>query len=414
MIPGNDSLRYDLTLRMERVALLTRYIAYFIMAPLYFLQMLEGSHRNFIIVSLVLGFHAFYSHVILLTRKYHLFQTPLNFAIYLLEFSLVIFFTGADGSDMYILYIFLLIGYAAYARRYRQTLQAAVACSIAYGVVIICEWFKVGVDEELGIIVLHFLAIVLAGWVLGAFVDMFRRSDEQAQARARELAMSRATLRLIFDGAPNPILVYSGQEIITDANESACNFLNVSTEKIIGQRLRTFLFDDGTLPVKFADVAVRGEYRGEHVVLTSDGEEHDVELSIRPFLIGTIPFYVAMLHDITSHKETQEALRLASISQNKANEELRRANELRSSFVALLTQRLRSPLTASVGYVDLLLEEESGELSDDQRQTLHVCRRSLMRLFRLIDESFRQETYAPPQKPAIPANQEDISDEPDE
>lgn len=411
MTPVNDNLRYDLTLRMERVALMTRYLAYAIMTPLYLVQALEGSHRNFVIVSIILAIHSLYSHIILYTRKYHLFRTPLNFAVYLAEFSLVIFFTGGDGSDMYILYVFLLMGYAAYARRYRQTLQAAIACCLAYGAVIVAEWFRAGLSEEPGIIVLHFLCIIVTGWVLGAFVDMFRRSDEQAQTRARELAMSRATLRLIFDGAPNPILVYSGQEIITDANESACSFLNISGEKIVGQRLRTFLFDDGTLPVKFADVAARGEYRGEHVVLTSDGEEHDVELSIRPFMIGEIPFYVAMLHDITAHKETQEALRLANISQNKANDELRRANELRASFVALLTQRLRSPLTAAVGYLDILLEEETGELSDDQRQTIHVCRRTLMRLFRLIDESFRQESFGAHQTTTTPAPPDDDEDE---
>ena len=54
----------------------------------------------------------------------------------------------------------------------------------------------------------------------------------------------------------------------------------------------------------------------------------------------------------------------------------------------MVSQKLRSPLTAILGYMDLLLDEELGELLPEQRKSLQTCRRSTLRIFKLLDESF--------------------------
>jgi len=72
--------------------------------------------------------------------------------------------------------------------------------------------------------------------------------------------------------------------------------------------------------------------------------------------------------------ELQEALRkLSELSQMKAN------------FVANVSHELRTPLTHIKGYLELLSTESLGSLSAEQKNALHVSRRSAARLESLID-----------------------------
>ncbi len=73
--------------------------------------------------------------------------------------------------------------------------------------------------------------------------------------------------------------------------------------------------------------------------------------------------------------ELNEALnRLSELSQMKAN------------FVANISHELRTPLTHVKGYLELLITESLGNISDDQRQALQVSQRAATRLEGLIGD----------------------------
>ena len=97
---------------------------------------------------------------------------------------------------------------------------------------------------------------------------------------------------------------------------------------------------------------------------------------------------MALLHDVTEQKQLQEATRVANVELEKINRELQRVEALRNEFHSTISQRLRSPLSAILGYTDLLIGEELGELNASQRKAIQTCRRSVMRVFNLVDEAF--------------------------
>jgi signal transduction histidine kinase len=68
-----------------------------------------------------------------------------------------------------------------------------------------------------------------------------------------------------------------------------------------------------------------------------------------------------------------------------ANAELTRADDIKSTFVSVAAHELRSPLTSITGYVEMLLDEEYGPLSDDQRKRLELVQRSAHRLLTTTD-----------------------------
>jgi signal transduction histidine kinase len=78
-----------------------------------------------------------------------------------------------------------------------------------------------------------------------------------------------------------------------------------------------------------------------------------------------------------------EAARRAVAEQNKRLVELDR---LKDEFLSLVSHELRTPLTSIRGYLDLVLDEEAGELNPEQRRFLQAVERNSGRLLRLVGD----------------------------
>jgi signal transduction histidine kinase len=128
-------------------------------------------------------------------------------------------------------------------------------------------------------------------------------------------------------------------------------------------------------------------------------------------LLGTVTFYYAepgarttearsLLRIVadqmaaTAEKAAMlEEMRRANSALTEANEELERqyaaaleARKLKDEFLANISHELRTPLTAVIGYVSLLQDESSGDLTSSQRSDLTAARRASERLLELIDD----------------------------
>ncbi|PKN96475.1 MAG: hypothetical protein CVU43_20505 [Chloroflexi bacterium HGW-Chloroflexi-5] len=70
----------------------------------------------------------------------------------------------------------------------------------------------------------------------------------------------------------------------------------------------------------------------------------------------------------------------------KAYQKLSELNKLKNNFISNISHELRTPMTHVKGYIDLLLADDFGALSLDQRQAVDVLKRASERLSRLIDD----------------------------
>ncbi len=64
----------------------------------------------------------------------------------------------------------------------------------------------------------------------------------------------------------------------------------------------------------------------------------------------------------------------------------RQHQRIKDEFVATVTHELRTPLTSITGYIELLLDEDVGALTTDQRHFLEVVKRNSERLLRLVSD----------------------------
>jgi signal transduction histidine kinase len=88
----------------------------------------------------------------------------------------------------------------------------------------------------------------------------------------------------------------------------------------------------------------------------------------------------------TEVRRTAQYLEEQSDELTRVNEELAKANQLKSDFLANMSHELRTPLNSIIGFSDMLLTEEVGALSPTQRDFLETVARNGRHLLELISE----------------------------
>ena len=87
---------------------------------------------------------------------------------------------------------------------------------------------------------------------------------------------------------------------------------------------------------------------------------------------------------LAQHRNELRLLRDQLARQNlelaAANTELQRLDEVKSLFVSVAAHELRTPLAPILGYVEMLLGQDFGPLTDDQHERLEVVERNVRRL----------------------------------
>ena len=112
--------------------------------------------------------------------------------------------------------------------------------------------------------------------------------------------------------------------------------------------------------------------------MTKSGTAIDIQVSVAPLLddanqcIGSI----AVARDVTQHKRSEEALRLARQAAESAN-------HAKSSFLARMSHEIRTPMNGVLGMTELLLE--SG-LTNTQRKHAETVQRSGQNLLGIIND----------------------------
>ena len=332
--------------------------------------------------------HNIVVHGIAFTKRYRLYLRSANLLGHIIQCTILVTLTGAENSPFTICYIFVLLAQVVYAPHFRHIHTVMFACALSFIAATIAHAVVYEVTPSWLPLVVTLVGLIFCYGLIRSLANLLYTIELGLQTRAQELASSRATLRTILDSAGGAIIVYDDNEFITDANARACEFFKCDREALLGERFRQFFFDDGTLSGRLASLNARGDYQGELLAVLPEGDEFNVSVSVRSFIREGRRSFVALVHDVTEQKHLQEATRKANIRLEQINRQLQEVDTLRNAFFGAVSQRLRSPLSAILGYTHLLLDEELGGLNAEQRKALQSCRRSVTRVFGLVDEAF--------------------------
>lgn len=389
--PGS---RMTVVVGLEWTMLALRYGIYVFMATLSIVSDISHSPSFFLIAGASALVHNLFTHAVLYSKAYPLFVSPTNFFIYLFRFCLLIGITGGASSPFMPLLIFLIIAYHIYVPSGIHSLRTTFLVCTSYCFTVLLVWLFAGIDWMQSLVYMNLLFLGLSGWLMKMMSRVIFQLDYEAKRQANALQSSESTLRTILDHAAHPILVFDEHTFITELNDSARRFLNAPRETLIGKRFQSYIFDDGSLDDSMEELRESGALDREMLLIPHDRSERNVEAHIHSFLKDNSRFFVLLFHDITEQREMEEASHMAKQKLEEANKELQRVVNLRTAFYANVANRLRSPLSSMLGFADMLLEEQLGELNDEQRKALHSCRRSIMRIFDLLEEAFAPDVLA--------------------
>ena len=88
----------------------------------------------------------------------------------------------------------------------------------------------------------------------------------------------------------------------------------------------------------------------------------------------------------SSHRNLEQRVKERTSDLNEALQRLSELSKMKANFVANISHELRTPLTHVKGYLELLVTESLGSISEDQRRALLVSQRATTKLESLIED----------------------------
>jgi PAS domain S-box-containing protein len=247
-------------------------------------------------------------------------------------------------------------------------------------VTVLSRWIR-----ELGVAQSH---------VLETNVDM---SERQQRLAAEAQTRMEQRFRQLLEAAPDAIVEVSGDGGIVLVNRIAEEMFGYQRDELLGKSVDLLVPD----AVRATHYQHRDHYlehprtrpMGSELELHArrrDGSLFPVEISLSPIHTETGMHVTAVIRDVTERKRSEQEVRRLqqqyTTELEARNQEIERANRLKSEFLASMSHELRTPLHTIIGFAELLEEGGEGALNDAQRRFLGHIHRDSNHLLELIND----------------------------
>ena len=196
--------------------------------------------------------------------------------------------------------------------------------------------------------------------------------EEIVEKRTQELSDANSKLNAIITSCADGIVTFDLNSKIMDLNNAAINLFGQDKKEIISKN-----FFDLIVNEKFLKANLNNKenifLRNYYLINYRKDIKIPVEISIAPVFNQKNNFYVAVIRDVTYHKENER---------------------LRDDFIATLTHDLRTPLLATISGLDFVLDKSLGEVTDKQFGLFSAMKKSSEDMLGLVNtllEVYRYE-----------------------
>jgi PAS domain S-box-containing protein len=200
----------------------------------------------------------------------------------------------------------------------------------------------------------------------------------------------RLKLAAIVESSDDAITSADLDGIVTSWNKGAERMFGYTADEMVGHS-GDVLIPEGeqTSPQARIDSVIEmGEGRFEVTRKRKDGTLIDIEVTMSAVRNeeGEVVGVAAIAQDITDRRRVEQEREQFTRELEVRNERLLELDRLKDEFVALVSHELRTPLTSIRGYLELVLDGEAGDVTDDQRQFLGIVERNANRLLDLVGD----------------------------
>jgi len=225
----------------------------------------------------------------------------------------------------------------------------------------------------------------------------FERRGRRLEEQLMRTVAAAARYRNLVTHSPYSIVVVDARSHrIVEANPQAERELGMTYDQLRGAPVTVL---DASRGLRIEELLEQARQEGvvrdaELMMLTPPGEGPKYIAATVSYLVaGEEELFHIILRDVTSERQVraqvEEAYQQMAAQARRleeVNEQLRRATEAKSYFLATMSHELRAPLNSIIGFTELLLDETYGKLNDRQRDFLKDVHRASGHLLKLIND----------------------------
>ena len=222
-------------------------------------------------------------------------------------------------------------------------------------------------------------------------------------SRVRE-AKAERRFRELLEAAPDAIIEVDREGKIAQLNAVTENMFGYKRGELLAMSVDLLIPTD----LRSGHAAHRASYWSRPLTrpmgsglkllaLRQDGTKFPVEISLSPVKTDEGFRVMAIIRDVTGRQRVEERMRAiqeqftAELTAKNSelevrNQEVERANSLKSEFLASVSHELRTPLHTIIGFCELLIEQIEGPLNDKQSRFLGHMHQDALHLLALIND----------------------------
>jgi PAS domain-containing protein len=343
----------------------------------------HGHYTAALMVILLFVTHNVVVHTVLWFGRHDFFHRRRNFALHFLMITTLAALTFPDVPPAALLVLFLM-GYAVYAPKAEHTFAVFFLSVGGLLLAVLLSYLAFAETADWLELFLQFLLVAIGGRMATLMADTLRRLKARAGQRAEDADIAEDLLKALLESLPEALLLYDERGVITHANARAHAFLEAEPGTLRGRRFSRFFTEpskvDTPIPQKRQNATKNAKAR----LLTEQGERKDCVLQLQSLNLSKGFFHAVTLLALpeTSDEHEKYCTRIQAKGTCRYYEDTK---VMCQAYSESLCQQLRSPLTASLGFSEMLLDESAGDLNGPQRQMAQSTRRGLERAMELVN-----------------------------
>jgi PAS domain S-box-containing protein len=206
-------------------------------------------------------------------------------------------------------------------------------------------------------------------------------SDERIGAQGKELFE-----RALFDAFPGIIVLVDVQDhTIADLNNTATKAIGAQKSEIVGQSYDNYVHQapTGSTTADFE----KPDDGAQSVLITTCGQCLPVLRSTAPVTLGGHRYSLEYFVDISAQKRIEQKLAAAdSEIQTLKEESMIIKDAAKNNIIANIGHELRTPFNSIIGFTEMILDRQFGDLTPLQEEYLGDVATSAHNLLELIND----------------------------
>ncbi len=193
-----------------------------------------------------------------------------------------------------------------------------------------------------------------------------------------------ALFELVFESAPNAIILVEGTGKIVMVNKQAESLFAYQRKELLGKPMEILVPDR----FKKHHPDLRREYHHKPATrpmgagrdlfaLRKDGAEFPIEIGLNYIARDSEQYVLASIIDISERKKTEQLFKDYTRKIEHKNQEL-------EQFTYMASHDLREPLNSIIALLSLVTEDDSNQLSESVRYQFNLIEKSAYRMLELI------------------------------